>query len=117
MANKIILFESADGEVSLNAELKSNTVWLTQANMSILFGKNQSTIARHISNAFNEGEVSRESNMQKMHIANSDKPVAFYDLDVIISVGYHVKSQRGVEFRRWATKVLGVTASLRVSSL
>lgn len=63
-------------------------------------------LTRHINNAFKEGEVDRESNVQNLHIASSDRPVTFYNLDVIISVGYRVKSQRGVEFRRWATSIL-----------
>lgn len=71
-----------------------------------LFERDQSVISRHLSNVFKEGELEKESNMQKMHIAASDKPVALYSLDVIISVGYRVKSQRGVEFRQWATRTL-----------
>ena len=71
-----------------------------------LFDRNQSVISRHIKNVFDEQEVSQESNMQILHISGSDKPVAFYSLDVIISVGYRVKSQRGVEFRKWANSVL-----------
>ena len=71
-----------------------------------LFDRDQSVISRHINNVFKEGEVDKESNMHFLHIANSDKPVKIYSLDVIISVGYRVKSQRGVEFRRWANEVL-----------
>src|SRR5690606_3255586 len=77
-----------------------------QAQMCELFGRDQSVISRHIRNVFKEGELPEESNMQKMHIAGSDKPVSRYSLDVIISVGYRVKSQRGVQFRQWATQVL-----------
>ena len=106
MDNGIVLFESSDHEVVLSVELSQKTVWLSQAQMVKLFEKDQSVISRHINNAVREGELSRESNMQKVHIANSDKPVTLYDLDVVISVGYRVKSQRGVEFRRWATDVL-----------
>ena len=103
---EIVLFETADNEVSLQVKLEDETVWLTQAQMIELFGRNQSVISRHINNAFREGEVDKESNMHFLHIANSDRPVAYYSLDVIISVGYRVKSQRGVEFRRWANSVL-----------
>ncbi len=71
-----------------------------------LFQRNQSVISRHVNNVFREGELQRKSNMQKMHIANSDKPVAFYNLDVIISVGYRVKSEHGTRFRIWATRIL-----------
>lgn len=86
--------------------LQDETVWLTQAQMVALFQRDQSVISRHVSNVFKEGELPRKSNMQKMHNANSDKPVAFYNLDVIISVGYRVKSRRGTQFRIWATSVL-----------
>ena len=106
MANSIVLFESADHEVQLSVEVAENTVWLTQAQLVKLFDKDQSVISRHINNAVKEGEIDQKSNMQIMHISRSDRPVTFYDLDVVISVGYRVKSQRGVEFRRWATGVL-----------
>jgi prophage maintenance system killer protein len=102
----IKIFTTQDNEVCLEVSLQKGTVWLSQAQMVELFGRNQSTIARHISNVFKEGELEKESNMQKMHIANSDKPVTFFNLDVIISVGYRVKSERGVQFRKWATGVL-----------
>lgn len=103
---ELVLFESSDGSVSLPVQVEEDTVWLTQAQMAELFEKERSVITKHINNAFKEGEVDRESNVQNLHIASSDRPVAFYNLDVIISVGYRVKSQRGVEFRRWATSVL-----------
>ncbi|TAE90323.1 MAG: hypothetical protein EAY81_00925, partial [Bacteroidetes bacterium] len=74
--------------------------------MILLFGRDQSVISLHIRNVFKEGELEEKSNMQKMHIANSDKPVVFYNLDVIISVGYRVKSKRGTQFRQWATQRL-----------
>ena len=106
MKNDIILFETEDKAVSLQVQMQDETVWLTQNQMIELFERDQSVISRHINNAFKEGEVSKESNMHFLHIANSDKPVAIYSLDVIISVGYRVKSQRGVEFRRWANSVL-----------
>ncbi len=85
---------------------QNETVWLSQAQMVDLFGRDQSVVSRHIRNAIVDGEINEKSNMQKMHIANSDKPVTFYDLDVIISVGYRIKSQQGVQFRRWATQHL-----------
>jgi len=104
--SKIQIFQAADGVVRLEVALDQDTVWLSQAQMVELFGRDQSVVSRHIRNALFEGEVSKKSNMQKMHIATSDKPVAFYDLDVVISVGYRIKSERGVQFRRWATQVL-----------
>jgi prophage maintenance system killer protein/prophage antirepressor-like protein len=101
---EIAIFQARNGEIQV--KLENETVWLSQAQMVELFGRDQSVVSRHISNSFKELEVSKESNMQKMHIANSDKPVAHYDLDVIISVGYRIKSPQGVQFRRWATRVL-----------
>lgn len=106
MANNIVLFQSSDREISLDVSTDGSTVWLTQSQMAELFEKDQSVISRHISNVFKDGELEKESNMHFLHIAKSDRPVAFYNLDVIISVGYRVKSRRGVEFRRWATDVL-----------
>jgi hypothetical protein len=104
--NKIQIYQTSDGQVRLEVALEQDTVWLSQAHMVELFGRNQSVVSRHIRNAMAEGEVSEKSNMQKMHIANSDRPVVFYDLDVVISVGYRINSERGVQFRRWATNVL-----------
>ena len=81
-------------------------VWLSQTQMIELFGRDQSVISRHIKNVFKENEVEEKSNMHFLHIANSDRLVAYYSLDVIISVGYRVKSKRGVECRKWANSVL-----------
>ena len=103
---EIILYQDEDGSSLIDVRLENETVWLSQAQMAELFQRDQSVISRHVNNVFKEGELERGSNMQKMHIANSDKPVAFYSLDVIISVGYRVKSQRGTRFRIWATSVL-----------
>jgi len=86
--------------------LAGETVWLTQAQMAKLFDRDQSVVSRHVTNVFKERELDRKSNMQKMHIGKSDKPVAFYSLDTIISVGYRVKSKRGTQFRIWATQTL-----------
>ncbi len=104
--SKVQIFKTADGTIQLEVSLERDTVWLSQAQMVELFGRDQSVVSRHIRNALKEGEVSAGSNMQKMHIAKSDKPVAVYDLDVVISVGYRIKSTQGVQFRRWATSVL-----------
>src|SRR5690554_1457813 len=103
---QIQIFTSEDGQARLEVALEQETVWLRQEQMCQLFERDQSVISRHIRNVFKEAELEQSSNMQKMHIANSDKPVSFYSLDVIISVGYRVKSQRGVQFRRWATQTL-----------
>ena len=107
MAQKeIVLFESEDKAVSLSVPFEEDTVWLNQSQMIELFERNQSVISRHIKNVFEEGEVDEKSNMHFLHNAFSDKPVAYYSLDVIISVGYRVKSKRGIEFRKWANSVL-----------
>ena len=88
-------------------KLDNDTVWLTQAQIAELFQKDQSVIARHIANIFKEGELDKESNMQILHNTLSKyKPTAIYNLDVIISVGYRVKSKRGVQFRQWANRVI-----------
>lgn len=102
--NEIIIFKNQ--EVKLEVNMQDETVWLTQAQMAQLFNKDRTVITRHINNIFKEKELEEKSNVQKMHIPNSDKPVAFYSLDVIISVGYRVKSQNGIIFRRWANKIL-----------
>jgi hypothetical protein len=104
--NEIILYQPNDS-VKLEVRLEDETVWLTQAQMAELFDKNQSVIARHISNVFKEGELDKQSNMQILHNTLSKyKPTQIYNLDVIISVGYRVKSLRGTLFRKWANKVL-----------
>ncbi|MDD2944142.1 MAG: virulence protein RhuM/Fic/DOC family protein [bacterium] len=92
--NKIQIYQTADGQVQLEVALEQNTVWLSQTQMVELFGRDQSVVSRHIRNALAEGEVTEKSNMQKMHIANSDRPVVIYDLDVVISVGYSLNQQR-----------------------
>ena len=104
MKNEIVLFENQN--VKLEVNMKDETVWLTQAQMAELFGRDIGVISRHIKNIFEEDELDEKSNLQKTQIANSDKPVNFYSLDVIISVGYRVKSKNGVIFRKWANKVL-----------
>ena len=104
--NQIILYRPND-TISLEVRLENETVWLTQAQMAELFIKDQSVIARHIKNIFTEEELETEGNMQILHNTISKfKPTTLYSLDVVISVGYRVKSKRGTEFRRWANKVL-----------
>ena len=103
---EVLLFEAPDGEVRVDVRLDHETVWLTQAQMVDLFERDQSVVSRHLRNVFSDGELQAEGNMQKTHIASADKPITLYSLDVIISVGYRVKSKRGVQFRQWATRVL-----------
>ncbi len=99
--SQIILYDNR-----LEVRLEAETVWLDQKHMAKLFDTERSVITKHIRNIFNSKELCEKSNVQKKHIANSDKPVNFYNLDVIISVGYRVNSKRGVEFRIWATEIL-----------
>lgn len=106
MRQQIEIYQTAEDCPQVEVTFAGETVWLTQNQMVTLFDHDQSVISRHIRNAINGQEVSAKSNMQKMHIANSDKPVALYDLDVVISVGYRIKSAQGVAFRRWATQRL-----------
>ena len=106
MKSEIVLFETKDKEISLSVPVDGETVWLNQSQMTDLFNVDRSVITRHVNNIFREEELIKKSNVQKMHIANSDRPVQFYSLDVIISVGYRVKSKRGTEFRQWANSVL-----------
>lgn len=104
--SEIIIYQTPDGQTELNVNVGGDTVWLTQAQMTELFQRDQSVISRHISSIFREGELEEKSNMHFLHIANSDRPVAAYNLDVIISAGYRVRSPRGTQFRIWANRVL-----------
>lgn len=102
---EIVMYQP-DETIRLEVRVENETVWLTQTQISSLFQRERSVITRHIINVFKEGELEKESNVQFLHIANSDKPVQYYSLDVIISVGYRVKSQNGTKFRKWANGVL-----------
>ena len=104
--NKIIIYQSEDGQTKINVRLEKETVWLTTNQMAILFDKEESNIRRHVINVFKEGELERENNVQKIHVIGVKKPVPIYNLDVIISVGYRVKSKQGTAFRIWARNVL-----------
>ena len=103
--NQIVVYQPNE-TVRLDVRLENETVWLTQAQLCELFQRDVSVISRHIKNIFAEGELEKESNLHFLQIANSDRPVALYSLDVIISVGYRVKSVIGTRFRQWANKVL-----------
>lgn len=105
----IIIYQSEDGQAKVEVQLKNETVWLTQKQMAELFGKDVKTVNEHIKNVFDEGELDKNSVIRKFQITAIDGKIysAFhYNLDVIISVGYRVKSLRGTKFRIWATKVL-----------
>ena len=99
--NKIVIYQTEDGQTQIDVRLEDNTVWLTQSQMAGLFQKDQSVIARHINNAFKDGEL-EESNMHFLHNTQYKyRPTKIYDLDTIISVGYRVHSKRGTAFRIW----------------
>ena len=104
--NQIIIYQTADNQTQIDVRLENETVWLTTNQMAMLFGREESNIRRHVINVFKERELDRENNVHFLHVNGVKKPVPFYNLDVIISVGYRVKSQRGVQFRQWANRVL-----------
>ena len=105
--SEIIIFKTSDNTVSIDVRFEGETVWLTIDDMSSLFERSRSTINEHILNIFEEGELDKESSGRKIRISDfSTKPTNYYNLDVIISVGYRVKSLRGIQFRQWATKRL-----------
>ena len=107
MENKqIVIYTSPKGDNKVDVVLRDETVWLSQAQLSQLFGIERSVVTKHLRNIFETAELSEKSNVHFLHIANSDKPVKFYNLDVIISVGYRVNSSRATQFRIWATQVL-----------
>ncbi len=103
--SEIVVYENG-GDLRLDVRTDGETVWLTQEQMCRLFGRERSVITKHIRNAINEGEIDERNNVQILHIIRRGQPLRVYDLDVIISVGYRVKSPQGVFFRRWATRVL-----------
>ena len=103
---EIVLFETEDNEIKLEVPVNEETVWLSANQMSVLFDRDEKTIRKHINNVFSDEEVSRDNNTQKIRVDGVKQLVPYYTLDVIISVGYRVKSKRGVEFRRWANSVL-----------
>ena len=104
--NQIIIYQTADNQTQIDVRLENETVWLTTQQMAMLFDREESNIRRHVINVFKEGELKKENNVHFLHVNGVKKPVPFYNLDVIISVGYRVKSQRGVQFRQWANRVL-----------
>lgn len=102
----LVIYQAKNGAIELRGDFERETIWATQTEIMNLFRIDQSVVSRHIKNIFKDKEIDQKSNMQKMHIANSDKPVALYSLDVILSVGYRTNSKLAIEFRKWATNVL-----------
>jgi len=106
MKKEVIIYQSKSGKIEFRGELKKDTIWGTQKQIAELFNISQPVVSRHINNIFKDKEIDKKSNMQKMHIAFSDKPVTFYSLDMILSVGYRTNSKVAINFRKWATKTL-----------
>ncbi len=103
--NEIILFEDGELTLEVNVAPQQETVWLTANQMSELYGRDEKTIRKHVNKIFNDGELDKENNTQKMRVVGVKQPVAYYNLDVIISVGYRVNSKQGIAFRKWANSV------------
>ena len=102
----IVIYQSKSGAIELKGDFNRDTMWATQAQIVKLFGIDQSVVSRHTKNIFKDGEIEAKSNMQKMHNANSDKPITMYSLDVILAIGYRANSKVAIEFRKWVTKTL-----------
>ncbi len=104
--NDILFYTTPKGKVKIEVIYENETFWLSQKRLAELFDVDRSVISKHLKNIFESNELDEKSNVQKLHIANSDKPVGFYNLDVIIAVGYRVNSQSATQFRIWATQTL-----------
>ena len=104
--SEMLIYKTEDGKTKIQVRLDEDTVWLSQEQIGELFQRERTVITKHLTNVFKDGELDEKSNVQKMHIPNSDKPIKYYNLNVIISVGYRVKSVRGTQFRIWATQRL-----------
>ena len=125
MKNEIILYRPNElaEHIEVSIDQEKETVWLTQSQIAELFQRDRTVITKHLRNIFSSEELDEKSNVQKMHIANSDKPIVLYNLDVILSVGYRVNSKQGTQFRIWANRVLkdyllkGYTINTRMNRL
>ena len=104
--NKILIYQTEDGQTQVDVRMENETVWLTANQMAMLFDRDEKTIRKHINNVFSDEELEKENNTHFLRVDGVKQPVAIYNLDVIISVGYRVKSQRGVKFRQWANRIL-----------
>lgn len=104
--SELIIYTTEDGKTQVDVRFDEETVWLTANQMALLFDRDEKNIRKHINNVFADGELIRENNTQKMRVDGVKQPVSFYNLDMIISVGYRVKSQRGIQFRIWAANII-----------
>jgi hypothetical protein len=114
---EIIIYTAPDGTAQVEVRMEANTLWLTEQQIATVFERDRTVIGRHIKKIIKTGELIEEGNVQKMHIANSDKPVSYFSLDIILSVGYRVNSMRGTQFRIWANRVLQESIQLIERSL
>ena len=103
---ELIIYETSNGKLDIQLDLENETIWLDREKIAQLYNIHRSGVSRHIQNIFEDGEVDEKSNVQKMHIANSDKPVEYFSLDIILAVGYRTNSAIAIKFRRWATQTL-----------
>lgn len=106
MDKDVVIFNTQTGGIEVAIDISHDTVWLDKNDIAKLFSVDRSGISRHINNIFKTGEVNRESNVQKMHIPNSDRPVELFSLDVILAVGYRVNSTKAIAFRQWVSQIL-----------
>ena len=106
MENEVIVFKNGELELEVNVSEDRENVWLSKQQMAELFQRDRTVISKHLKNIFDEGELAENNNVQNLHVVNVKQPVPFYSLDVIISVGYRVKSPNGIIFRKWATSIL-----------
>ncbi|MDP3769794.1 MAG: RhuM family protein [Candidatus Sungbacteria bacterium] len=104
--NEVVVYQAKSGAIELRGDFSHETIWATQAQIAEIFEIDRSVATKHISNILKGKEVDEKSNVQKMHIANSDRPVSFYSLDMILAIGYRANSGRAIVFRQWATKTL-----------
>lgn len=104
--NQVVVYQAKSGAIELCRDADKETIWATQAQIADVFEIDRSVVTKHIGNVLRSREVKEKSNVQKMHIRNSDKPVAFYSLDMILAVGYRANSAKAMMFRKWATKTL-----------
>ena len=104
--DQILIYQTEDGQTQVDVRMENDTVWLSANQMAMLFDRDEKTIRKHVNNVFSEGELEKDINTHFLRVEGVKQPVAFYTLDVIISVGYRVKSQRGVKFRQWANRIL-----------
>lgn len=103
---ELIIYEMPNGKLDIQLDLENETIWLDREKIAQLYNIHRSGVSRHIQNIFEDGEIDEKSNVQKMHIAKSDKPVEYFSLDIILAVGYRTNSAVAIKFRRWATQTL-----------